>query len=92
MLLISTFTFKFAKVHGDLDCMSLDIDIHGWPNLSKSIMVQLPSKRKCGRGRKKRVKVRPTNLLVNDRSNDHPCILELMTCNSILFPIFFYFV
>jgi hypothetical protein len=42
-------------------------------------------------GEKKKVKVRPTNLLVNDRSNDHPCILELLTCNSIIFPIFFYF-
>jgi len=34
--------------------MSLDIDIRGWPNLSKSIMVQLPSKRKCGRGEEKK--------------------------------------
>jgi hypothetical protein len=35
-------------------CMSLAIDIHSWPNLSKSIMVQLPSKRKCGREREKK--------------------------------------
>ncbi len=51
------------KVHWNLICMSLDVDIHGWPNFSKSsIMVQLPSKRKMWKREEKRVKVRPTNL------------------------------